>query len=104
MPRTRKPPTITALQTTLAQLEYNRQYARLSPKRKKVIQRLAAVHLNPDSQAPDVVVKSMRKQRRAMVMNASEQIARVLGSVGTRGREGLEAIGDSEWERMINET
>lgn len=92
------------LQQTIQQLEAQKQFKRLSPKRKKLIARMAQAHANPDNSAPDVVVKSMRKARRAQVLAANEAIAKVLGSVYERGAMALEAIGDGEWERLASGT
>jgi hypothetical protein len=95
---------IDKLQRTLENLETNRFYKRLSPKRKKLIARIAAVHANDDASAPDNVAASMRRERRKQVKVASAQIATVLDSVGTRGAAALSMVSDSEWDSLINGT
>jgi hypothetical protein len=93
-----KPPTIASLQRTLDNLTYKQQYAKLSPKRKKLLARIAKVHANKDNSKPDVVVSAMRKARRAQVMSAATAIAGVLSAVGERGKERLLGVelGDME--------
>ncbi len=89
---------IAKLQRALQDLETNRFYKRLSPKRKKLIARMAAIHVNDAADEPDNVAASMRRERRKQVKVASAQVATVLDSVGNRGAVALLSMSDSEWE------
>jgi hypothetical protein len=90
-------PTYASLQLALRNLEDKAQYAKLSPKRKKLLANIAKVHANADNQAPDVVVNSMRKKRKAQVLSAVTAITGVLGSIDSRGAAALMA---SDWDEL----
>lgn len=84
-------------QAALARLEQSK----LTPRQKKVLARIGAVHANPDAQKPDVVIRSMRKRRKEQATAAANVIVSVLGQAAARGKGALERMNESEWE-MLN--
>jgi hypothetical protein len=56
--------------------------------------------VNKDAQKPDVVLKSMRRARKAAAIAATRQLAPILGQATKRGEMMLSMMTDSEWERL----
>lgn len=69
---------------------------------KKALKRLVAVRSNKDAQAPDVVVRAMRKNRQAQVIAATRALAPILAQPTQRGAKELTLISDVEWKRLMS--
>jgi hypothetical protein len=56
--------------------------------------------VNKDASKPDVVLKSMRRARKAMAVEATRMIAPILAAPTRRGELALSMMSDEQWEAM----
>jgi len=87
------------LEAALARLEKTR----LSPDGKRMIRQMLQAASNRDSEAPEVVIRTLAPERRADIEQTQREIGGLMLGVLRRGGAGLNAISDVEWGRLTAE-
>jgi hypothetical protein len=56
---------------------------------------------NPDNEKIDVIIKTLAPERLKRVEKTAKQVRETTREITTRGRAGLLAMSDSEWDEMV---
>lgn len=64
-----------------------------------IINRMA----NPDSGMIDVVLQEISQERQKQVVDVAKNVTTIQNRVAKRAREGMDAISDAEWDKMVND-
>lgn len=59
---------------------------------------------NPDHGKPDVIVKSLPKDRQALINKTVKAVQVISDSVMARGKQRLLDISEDEWQRLVDES
>lgn len=81
----------------LAQL----QAAGISPSGLQAIGDSLNAAANPNAERPDVVIKALPPERRAVADETLAQVSRVMGGAPARGKAALRAMSEAEWARLL---
>jgi len=87
------------LEAALARL----QQTNLSPAGKALIASQLRAAANPNAEAPEVVIKSLAKERRADVETTQLNLGGMTARITSRGGAALLALSDAEWDALVNE-
>ncbi len=68
---------------------------------KRAIGDILRAAANPNAEKIDVVVSTLDQSRQKLVKKTARQVREVTQDVTRRGRAGLEAMSDDEWNALI---
>lgn len=85
----------------MAIAEINRSSLPLAAQRQLIAMLQAAA--NPNAESAAEVIKTLDPERRANVEATIRQLAQNRRAITRRGRAGLRAMSDDEWQRLVDE-
>lgn len=79
------------------------QDARIPPAAKKQLQAMLEAASNPDSETTAAIIKTLSKDRQELVKEMADALTLQTTMVVRRAGQGLDAISDDEWNKLVNE-
>lgn len=79
------------------------QDTRLPLAAKKQLQRMLEAAANPNGETVETIIRTLATDRRQLVNDMAAAFTRQSSMVTKRAGQGLDAIPDDEWDRLVNE-
>lgn len=75
---------------------------RIAPASKELLKNIIRAAANPKAESADAVILTMPTERRQNVTATQKTVSRHVSGVTSRGKAALDALSDSEWDRLVN--
>jgi hypothetical protein len=79
------------------------QAASISSEGKREISQILQAAANPVSQSPENQIRQMEPERQEVIKKATKKLATLNASLEKRGRDGLMAMSEAEFRRLVDE-